>query len=252
MRSCGYKTLFPLALLLMFAGQASAGVLVKAGFMGTTHQGSSRKTVAYTSAKNGSGNVIADQLKWQVLDDNGNPELTNGSLFNSFCIEVDTYLTNLSDFTVYTAGDVPSSVIAAEKTNLLTGLVSNYLTLTDEIFKSGVETAAFQIATWEILYESAMPLSTDTGTFQITNNQDVRTLANSWLAGLNTSIPYSLSGHELRFLYNEKGQNQFMFIPSSSPASLTSSQLPEPGAIAVWACFALGLATTTIRRRRRN
>ncbi len=124
-------------------------------------------------------------------------------------------------------------------------LVRNFLGSLDGVFGTSLKTAAFQIAAWEILYETATTttLRTDTGTFQITNNSDVRSLENTWPTGLNPSTHYILSGYELRFLHDAIGQDQFMFIPAP---------VPEPTALAVWASFALGLAGTAVRRRRRD
>ncbi|HBJ36665.1 MAG TPA: hypothetical protein DDZ51_18290 [Planctomycetaceae bacterium] len=115
----------------------------------------------------------------------------------------------------------------------------------DGVFGTSLKTAAFQIAAWEILYETATTttLRTDTGTFQITNNSDVRSLENTWPTGLNPSTHYILSGYELRFLHDAIGQDRFMFIPAP---------VPEPTALAVWASFALGLAGTAVPRRRRS
>jgi len=253
MRLFGSSVLLPLLLVGLFAGQAAAGLMVNAEFVGTTFPANARKTVSYenSSAFSGSRNAIADQLNWKVTKDFGSNALPEDSFFQTFCIEIDRFLSNSSEFMIFEASEAPATLISQEKVNLLTGLVSNYLTLTDEVFDSSIETAAFQIATWELLNENGTSFNANDGTFKFTNHSEVRDLANTWLAGLNTSTDYNVPGYQLRFLNSDEGQDQFMFSPTS-PTPLTSASVPEPAALAVWASFAVGLMGTAVRRRRHS
>jgi len=103
--------------------------------------------------------------------------------------------------------------------------------------------AAFQLAVWEILYDNGPALDVSSGNFYVTKSPDSSNaigIANGWLSNLSTPSTYTTF-----FLFSPSHQN---FITGQLPPLHCCSNVPEPnGALLV---VTAGLIVAGMRRRR--
>lgn len=142
-----------------------------------------------------------------------------GSSFSSFCIELTQ---NIGTGTTYTMNVVPLASapvpglppvggMGQSKAQDLRRLWASYFHLAA---LSNTNAAAFQVAVWEIVYETAAQYDVNTantgtrGAFYITNQSAVRTLANSWLSNLGQAEA------NLAALSHPTFQDQLVLIPT--------------------------------------
>lgn len=126
-------------------------------------------------------------------------------------------------------------------------LMGKLFTLAGAAVNNTDSSAAFQLATWEIVNESATGLSLDSGVFRVElgGNSIQRQLANGWLtAVLEAGAQKTFSATRL---YSSVAQD-FVVFNSSLPDRPAS--LPEPGNLALATLALLGLLAT--RRRNRH
>jgi hypothetical protein len=163
-----------------------------------------------------------------------------GKSFTAYCVDLNQSFSWNSPFAVTTySASVDFGAVKADAMNrLYTQHVSEVDTVT--------ESAAFQLALWEIVSESpggANSLSRrspNRGSFYIKSSSDggaARNLANSWLAGLGSG---ATGGYQLTVLHNAFKQDQLMAIP-----------VPEPETYATMLA-GLGLLGVAVRRRQSN
>lgn len=159
--------------------------------------------------------------------------LTAGGSVNflTYCVDIFNALTVPGTFTIAPLSTLFSGTRATDITKLL----SNTNPATAD------QSAAVQLAMWEIAFETAPTYSVSSGAnqgaFWMTGGTSgaARTLANSYLASL---AGWSVSTtHRAELLYSRTNQAQVFFAP-----------VPEPG---TWAMMMFGflLVGTTLRRR---
>ncbi|MCA9238320.1 MAG: hypothetical protein KDA44_22765 [Planctomycetales bacterium] len=218
-------------------------------------------------------NVSAGAMNWQTGGDDATLPvlpLDGSNKLVTFCIEIGQYVTSAAkmyDKTALTSAPDPYvtgygnslTKISSERAGLLGNLADKYW---NSALDTGVENAAFQLAVWEIVHESAaMALSSiggigglnvGAGSFYVVGDRTVETdaitLANSWLAGLqNVDLDPTKS---LYALTNKCYQDQIFYgsTPTPDPEG-DPGTVPEPATVISW----LGLMTTVglIARRRR-
>jgi hypothetical protein len=178
----------------------------------------------------------------------------NGGSFSAYCADIYKYdAVNVA--TVYTPGG------ASELTAVFDSVKANNLGLLANKFYAGVDSAtksaAFQLATWEILFESSgSPYTLGADTFKASGgtaaigsvaNPSALSLAQSWLDNL-AGAP--VTGHyDINYLQVISGnQNLVYFTPSSG---FVTSAIPEPETYAM-ILAGIGMMGLVVRRRKRN
>lgn len=151
--------------------------------------------------------------------------LLNGQGIRFFCIELNQYFSFGNTYRDYTISK-PEDFRFARITELF-GSFGNVA------FSSTLNSAAFQLAVWELIYENpASGYDLDTGAFQVTddhNHAATVALANAWLESLGSP---SATQHGIR-LHSQTHQDFIL--------------LPEPATLAL---LTLGLLLIVALRRR--
>lgn len=182
------------------------------------------------------GTMGAGQLQF-TRDDNGTV-----SDFLSYCVE----LFQATSDTPVTYGFVDGATYyGAEKADALGRLFSGFdLWNTDQVV-TGPETAALQLAIWEIVNETLrntggqLDLNLATGNFTATSeNPDTAPLAQSWL----DALPGVTNVYTIGAMTNPEHQDLLVLEKSSS-------EVPEPASLAL-VLGALGAMGAATRRRK--
>ena len=165
-----------------------------------------------------SGTIYVGAFTWQ--DSGGNDYLT-------FCTELAQQTNNPTTFDFNDVADapVPGGGMGEYRAGLIQSLYDNHY---GSAFSSRTESAAFQLAIWEIVHETGVEeggsydLNVAVGDFRVTggnvqNEQDgfgqsAVSLANTWLSGLS-----SVDVTTLVALTNEQYQDQILLIPLPAP-----------------------------------
>jgi hypothetical protein len=236
------------AVLLWGGSLASAGT-INAKFTGANPAAGGFKVVTGNGTYN---NVTAGRMNWKqnsfTTDVNGSGNLVgNGGTFVTYCIDLAQHVANNTNysFTVTTttsavpnpsattgtlatpwAGDVSKSRAAA-----LLRLFSKHY---GEGFTDNVKQAAFQLAVWEITFETAAGNKTlGGGTTVISNgNASARSQADIWLSGLFSVTDDGDIG-SLRFLSSGSSQDQIHYNPLSPGPTPIPVPLASVGGIAL-------------------
>jgi PEP-CTERM motif-containing protein len=204
-------------------------------------------SVAFQGFSNGSQNgsisgvrdagVAAGQFEFNVVSG-----VFWDTTLDAFCIDVTTNL--------ITGGSASYDLLAA---NTSTRLNNNQRSLIASLYDqhgsqitSATNSAAFQLALWEIVYDSATSLALGNGSFSGSGFGSSLTTAQSWLGGLNTSGTYSSSNYDFFVLEapnNDNGRDINQSLLLVKPTSV-----PEPGTLAL---LSAGLIACGLARRRR-
>lgn len=146
---------------------------------------------------------------------------------SAFCIQIDTTLKSSASYTVQSGLGGFSST----QQDRIDRLFSNYHALSQD---GPGNSAAFQLALWEIINESDDALSLSGGTFSSTGFSGARATANAWLSDLGDS-----SG----------AYEYYVFTAGDSQNLLTARPVPEPAMIALLGAGLLAVAAVRVRRR---
>lgn len=207
-------------------------------------------SLTYTGFTNGSQSgsiygvrnvgVSAGQFGFNVVDDGG---VYWDSTVQGFCIDVTTNLV--------LSGSVQYNLIEADSSSRLNAqqlsLIGSLYDQRAGSLTNATNSAAFQLALWEILY--------DPGTLQLTSNGsfwasafggNARSVAQNWLNGLDDSGSY-VSSYEFWVL--ESPLNSAGRLTTQSLLVARPTSVPEPGTLAL---LGLGLVACGVATRRRR
>ncbi|TVS10678.1 MAG: PEP-CTERM sorting domain-containing protein [Gammaproteobacteria bacterium] len=171
------------------------------------------------------------------VNDNETGEAYWDEDLQAFCIDVSTNLV--------TSGKVSYTLEGAGSSDFLTdrqrSLIAQLFDLHGDKLGNAEADAAFQLALWEIMYDSGGSLTLTNGNFRAGTFDSARNLAQGWLNDLNGVDDYSSSQFEFFVLRP--------YSPTSNQTLLTWRPVPEPALLAL---LGGGLLLIAVARRRRQ
>lgn len=181
------------------------------------------KTLDVTSpAKNGNVNTV--KFEWTRTDNAGaGIDSTIPTIFNTYCIDIAQNVTANTNYTF----NVVSTVVH--------GFTSNQTLMLSRLWGSKFadvntadESAAFQVAVWEIVYDTNFNLNS--GPFKVNSNTTVRNMAQGWLNSItdgnfvaNGALP------TISVLQSPTAQDQITVLPGNNVPAAGSGVLALAG-----------------------
>ncbi len=231
MKTCTARDASLLGVSALLAAAATAGAGTITGkFTSQFSQG------ANITASGGiyNGNVNTVLYKWTRTDTPGvgGADATIPITFDTYCVDLSQ---SVKAGTVYTFDliTMTQAGYSAQQQLLLTQLWNS--------FKPGVDTkaesASFQLAVWEIVYDTN--LNTSNGTFKVNSSSSLRSSSQNLVTAASNLASNPLTPSvQLFVLRSNKAQDQIVGIP----------MVPSPGAVAL---AGLGLLMAAPRRKTR-
>ncbi|MFO1199453.1 MAG: PEP-CTERM sorting domain-containing protein [Burkholderiaceae bacterium] len=210
------------ALFALAPGAHAAFVTVEfTGF----HQGSASVPIVYKSA---SSSVTAGELNLKI----------DSLPFTSFCVDLDQHIGWATYSNTYTLDDA-SLYFNGNQLDEFARLFSSHLTDVNGPQGSAINSAAFQVAVWEITYDGAGglgALNLGAGNFRDTDLAPgtAGAVASGWLAGLGNQSP---------------GAWKFQVLHSPSYQDQLIANVPGPATLPLLAASLVGWGIARRRRR---
>lgn len=208
---------------LALSTQASALTTIKINSYGFTH-GKETGTLHYSPSSFNNRSLYVGEFHLTGT----NVGTGKAVSFDTFCVDVGKALTVPTTYTI-----VPlSQLFSADKAKKLLTLATNVNPT------NATQSAALQLAIWEVAFEKNNPFNVTNGAFSMSGGSSgaARTLANTYLASLPNWAPKK--GFKADVLFSATSQSQ-MFIAA----------VPEP---ASWAMMIAGFGLTGAALRRRT
>ncbi|MDP4528523.1 PEP-CTERM sorting domain-containing protein [Alkalimonas delamerensis] len=214
-----------------FSHHASASLMIEANYNGLSGQ------TVQVSHNSVNSSVQAGLMQFNL---HANTDLSIlpfdviGMSVDAFCVEFTQGV--LSGWQSYELVET-SQVFSATQSQAIERLFTAYHT---EVGTASSNNAAFQLALWEIVHETAPSWDLTQGSFTTSTNGAVLDLASGWLQSLD-SIESQFS---LYVLTNANSQNQLVFsgVPLDTPTSV-----PAPATLGLF-----GLGALLLLRRRKS
>jgi hypothetical protein len=167
--------------------------------------------------------------------------------FTAWCLDISTSINLSYNYTVTNSPFSLNPLSATQKSNIQ-ALFNTALTGLD--LTVGKNSAGFQLALWEIVYESVgNPFNASSGNFRASNSASAIATANLLLAGLGGPIT---GNFDLTFLeaYNKYGKYKSQNLVTGSPIPDETPVVPLPTAGVLLLSGLLGMGTLARMRRR--
>lgn len=246
-----------LAVLAAVGGLSLAGVARADSVSATLNNVSPSRIVGISYNGSSLGSAYAGALNWTGQASNGYD--LNGS-FSTFCIDLtqDVYLGHSYTYDVVDMSVAPNPLPPTEpvgSTGLGTtnrqNLENLYALQYDNIGSDNDRGAAFQIAIWEILFDTGSSHDVSTGQFAISGaSSNVINLANQFVT--DALAPGALTfHHQLLALTSPTVQDQ-LFLGESTPTQPGPPQAVPTPAAALGALPLLGALAAFRHKRRRD
>lgn len=216
--------------IVALASVSSAG-MITAKY--TSNLSQSAKITGPYGYNDDSINTVA--FHWTRTDSAGpGVDTTVPSTFDTYCVDIAQSVRSNTN-TTYSVISMTDAGYSTTRQNQLTQLWGAY--------KAGIDTkeesAAFQLAIWEIIYDTN--LNTNSGTFKVNSSSSLRNAAQTLVTAANSlaNNPKGPATFQLVVLRSSTAQDQITAIPV----------VPSPGAVAL---AGAGLLMAAPRRKSRN
>ncbi len=201
-----------------FSTAAAQADTVKAKFTYTLS-----KSIDVTSpVSNGTVNTV--KFAWTRTDAPGaGIDSTVPNIFNTYCVDLAQYVSANTNYT-YNVVSPAAHGFTANQDLMLSRLWGTNFSNID----TADESAAFQVAVWEIVYDTNFDLSS--GAFKVNTSGAVRNLAQSWINTI-TDVGFVATGTlpSLAVLESSTAQDQLTVVPGNNIPAAGSGVLALAG-----------------------